>query len=323
MRCRRRAAGFTLLELLVAAAISLVMAGLMLAIVHRTLGLWERQRGSVDTAGQARLVLDYLERDLQGALHRADNGRWLAVDVVEATSALERHAWLVGARTKPAGPVSLQLLGAENGGLSTARFGRSGCWLRFLTCASAATDAWAMPAVVSYQIVRRPVAGEVVTDNPAEVRYRLYRTAVTPTATFAQGYDLGAAAYTTSAGRPAAECTPAAVTAPAKVEALADNVVDFGVWLYAQNPDGTLRRTFPRSAATLAHAAPRDDAFPVAADVMVRILTEAGAVELAAWEQGRLARSPEQATDADAWWAVVERHSRVFTRRIRILGGGR
>lgn len=323
MNLRGRAAGFTLLELLVAAAISLVIAGLLLAIVHRTLGLWERQRGAVDTAGQARLILDYLERDLQGALHRADHGRWLAADVIEAPSALERHAWLVAARMKPAGPLSLQLLGGSDGSLATARFGRSGCWLRFLTCASTANDAWALPAVVSYQIARRPVSGEVTTSNPAEVRYRLYRTVVAPAATFAQGYDLGATAYTTSTGRPAAERTPAAVTAPAKVEALADNVVDFGVWLYAQNPDGTLRRTFPQSAATLAHAAPLDDSFPVVADVMVRLLTEAGAAELAAWEQGRLARPPEQATDADAWWAVVERHSRVFTRRIRILGGAR
>jgi len=223
---------------------------------------------------------------------------------------------------KPGGGASLRVVGEPGESMSSARFGLSGCWLRFVAGPSEAADAWALPAVVSYQIARRPVSGAVSADSPAEVRYRLYRTAVTPEATFANGYDLRATAYTTSSGRPAAERSPAAVTAPAKLEALADNVVDFGVWLYVLNADGSLRRTFPQAAATRAHTAPRDDAFPAVADVMVRILTEAGAMELAALEQGRLVRPAEHATDAAWWWAVVERHSQVFTRRIQILGGG-
>ncbi len=317
-----RLAGFTLLELLVATSISLVLAGLLLAIIHHALGLWQRQRGAVDTAAQARLVLDFLERDLQGALHREDGGNWLAVDILDAPTALGGHAWLVQPGMKPGNGASLRLSGDTGGSVATARFGLSGCWLRFIGSPSEAADAWAMPAVVSYQIARRPVAGAVSADNAAEVRYRLYRTAVTPQATFANGYDLRAAAYTTSSGRPASERTAAAVTAPAKLEALADNVVDFGVWLYARNADGSLRRTFPQTGATLRHTVPRDGAFPTVADVMVRILTEAGATELAAMEQGRQVRPPEYASDAAWWWAVVERHSQVFTRRIQILGGG-
>lgn len=322
MNAPSRPAGFTLIELLVATSISLVLAGLLLAIVNHTLGLWQRQRGAVDTAAQARLVLDYLERDLSGALHRDDGGRWLAVDILDTPAALGSHACLVSTTMKPSGAESLRLLGDLNEGVAMARFGLSGCWLRFVACPSEAADAWALPVVVSYQIARRPVSGAVSADNPAEVRYRLYRTAVTPEATFANGYDLRVAAYTTSSGRPAAERSAAGVTAPAKLEALADNVVDFGVWLYVRNADGSLRRTFPQSTATLMYTAPRDDAFPAVADVMVRILTEAGATELAAMEQGRLARPPEHATDTAWWWAVVERHSQVFARRIQIAGGG-
>lgn len=321
MNFLQRRAGFTLLELLVAVSIGLVLAGLLLAIVNHTLGLWQRQRGAVDTAAQARLVLDFLERDLQGALHRADDGSWLAVDILDSPAALGSHAWLVQPSMKPGGAESLRVMGESGGSVATARFGLSGCWLRFIGSPSEATEAWAIPTVVSYQIVRRPVSGVVSASNAAEVRYRLYRTAVTPASTFASGYDLRASVYTTSTGRPAADRSPAAVTAPAKLEALADNVVDFGVWLYVRNADGSLRRTFPQSAATLTHTAPRDDAIPVVADVMVRILTEAGATELAAMEQGRLARPPEHATDAAWWWAVVKHHSQVFTRRIQILGG--
>ncbi len=318
----RRQAGFTLLELLVATSISLVLAGLLLAIVNHALGLWQRQRGAVDTAAQARLVLDFLERDLQGALRRDDGGRWLAVDILGTPAALGSHAWLVQPSMKPGAAESLRVLGDLGESVATARFGLSGCWLRFVACPSEAADAWGLPVVVSYQLARRPVSGAVSASNAAEVRYRLYRTAVTPEATFANGYDLRAAAYMTSSGRPAAERSAAGVTAPAKLEALADNVVDFGVWLYARNADGSLRRTFPQSVASLMHTAPRDDAFPAVADVMVRILTEAGATELAALEQGRLARPPEHVTDAAWWWAVVDRHSQVFTRRIQILGGG-
>jgi hypothetical protein len=49
----------------------------------------------MDTAASARLALDFLERDLQGALHRDDDGRWLAVDILDAPTAVAGHGWLV------------------------------------------------------------------------------------------------------------------------------------------------------------------------------------------------------------------------------------
>lgn len=140
MNSPQRRAGFTLLELLVATSISLVLAGLLLAIVNHTLDLWQRQRGAVDTAAQARLVLDFMERDLQSALHRDDGGRWLAVDILDAPTALGSHAWLVQPSMKPGDTASLRLLGEPDEGVATARFGLSGCWLRFVASPSEAAD---------------------------------------------------------------------------------------------------------------------------------------------------------------------------------------
>jgi len=77
--CRPRS-GFTLLELLVAVAITLVLAGIMLAVVTGTLTLWHRTQDGFSTDAQAKLVLDMVERDFQAAVFRRDGSTWLAVD---------------------------------------------------------------------------------------------------------------------------------------------------------------------------------------------------------------------------------------------------
>ena len=81
MKSPGRRNGFTLLELLVAVAITLLLAGIMLAVTTITLGLWRRTQDNFSSGTTAKLALDLLERDLQSAIHRAD-GRgnvWLAV----------------------------------------------------------------------------------------------------------------------------------------------------------------------------------------------------------------------------------------------------
>jgi type II secretory pathway pseudopilin PulG len=322
MKSLRTATAFTLLELLVAVGVSLVLAVLLFTLISQSLNLWQRTQGRMDTAASARLALDFLERDLQGALHRDDDGRWLAVDILDATTAVAGHGWLVTSAMKPSGPESLRLLPTEPGdSMANARFGLSGCWLRFVASNMEANDVQSTPVVISYQLARRPPTGAVSASNQAGIRYRLYRTAVSATVTFNLGYDVRAAGYSVLSANPSPERSAQAVTSPSNAEALADDVIDFGVWLYARNPDGSLRRTFPAGSSSLSHAAPQDDAFPVVADVMMRILTADGAGRLDAIEQGRVVRPPEYASDAAWWWAVAEANSRVFTRRIVLQGG--
>src|SRR4051794_1066992 len=67
-----RSKGFTLLELLVAAALTAALAGFLAIVVRNIGGTWSRASGKLSADAQARLVLDQLELDLQGALFRDD-----------------------------------------------------------------------------------------------------------------------------------------------------------------------------------------------------------------------------------------------------------
>jgi prepilin-type N-terminal cleavage/methylation domain-containing protein len=333
MNVSRRRHGFTLIELLVAVAITAVLVGLLLSVTIGTLNLWRRAQDNFTASTQAMLVLDYLERDLQAALFRGDGTCWMAVEIIDAPGALASHGWLVSPRMKPAGAESARVLPPESGGaelgLEEARFGLSGAWLRFITThvETRTTDrpGGSLPVAVSYQMVRRPVSGRVSATTAAEVRYTLFRSAVTATTTFASGYEVTGADYDSGSPNPPATRAARSLTNPSTSgDAIATNVVDFGIWLYRRNETGGLTRIFPTDADDSAHFARSRATFPTVADVMVRILTEHGAALVAAIERGggAVTRPAAYATDAEWWWAEVEAHSRVVVRRIEVKGAG-
>jgi hypothetical protein len=306
-----------LLELLVAVTITLVLAGLVLAITLNTLGLWRRIQDDFTGAAQVRLVFDMIERDLQGAFRRDDSGHWLAAEIQNSAVILrDRHGWLVDVPehgcSKPATELSLDALPPPfpaGPGIAGARFGLGGVWLRLFSLESSG-----LPAAVSYQIVRRPITGEASLTNPAAPRYLLYRTTVDNT--LVHGHDV-MAGYDDLLAAPAAD------------DVLAENVVDFGVLLYVRDdsmPDG-LKTVFPVSAdETAVFVAPGGgdslwrDHGPEVADVVVRMLTDEGATLVANLERGR-GRS-QSATDSE-WWKLVEAHSTVFVDRIELKGAER
>ncbi|MDI1250773.1 MAG: prepilin-type N-terminal cleavage/methylation domain-containing protein [Lacunisphaera sp.] len=315
--------GFTLLELLVAVTITLLLAGLTLMVTTGTLNLWRRTQETFTAGTQAKLALDLIERDLQSAICRQEaNGTvWLATDVINVPGTLAgNHGWKTVPLMKPATAESQRLVpDPVNGlepGIADARFGLSGAWLRFIAATIESENERALPRAIAYQVARRPVSGSVAASNPAEVRYSLFRTAISSQTTFADGYNV-ATAYA------------AALTNPGTGDdALATNVVDFGVWLYVRDAAGALRRIYPAYNADRSHAAtdalaPGDaNRFPVVADVMVRILTDEGARILDAMERanGTITRPGNFGNDAEWWWAVVEANSRVYVRRVEVKG---
>jgi len=354
VRMRQTAArSFTLVELLVAGAITVVLAALTLAAVSALLQQWNRASGRLAAAVQARLALDQLALDLQGALFRADGNVWLAATVLPDTSHSGR--WLaaaVVAQGKP-GNASARTLNLAAPTLADARCGVAGVWLRFFTTkpdTGATTADLSAPVAVGYQLVRQGVTSSAT----AEPRYLLFRAEVRRTrtssgapGTFESGYNLDPAASPATPYQTANATAgdPGNLLRPPLGSVLADNVIDLGVRLYVRERGG-LRLIFPARPATagddpsggtptaavppspetehLARAltpAPADyyrHAFPEVVEVMLRVLSEEGARQLAAYEAGRLA-PPAGVTPGDYWWTLAEANSEVFTRRIIIL----
>lgn len=274
-RPRRRGprAGFTLLELLVAAAITAALAGFVAIVVRNVGSTWSRASGRLSADAQARLVLDQLELDLQGALFRDDGNVWFAADVLDRTS--NSSLWQVSAvNPKPSGSGTNGSLQLTAPNIVDARFGQAGVWLRFFTTrrgtndgTSAATLAStaSAPVAVGYQIIRRFVATNPTNTNTA---YLLHRAEARPAASgtgatarpgvLESGYNITAAAYTTSTSSTNNGTTtgdPRGVQVPGSARNLdaviADNVIDFGVRCYVRDASqpGGLRLIFPASAA--------------------------------------------------------------------------
>ena len=342
---------FTLLELLVAAVITAVLAGFIVVIVSNVSGFWTRTAGKLSTEAQARLVLDQLTQDLSSAVYRDDGNDWMAVDVLGATgtSGLWQPA---AANAKPAGGVSLAMTAPK---LADARFNTAGVWLRFFTSKrgnNLATDAttFSAPVAVGYQIIRRFSAPSALNTRTA---YVLHRAEARPATAGGRigvldaGYNITAAAYTTStAGTNNGATTgdPRSIQVPGSrsnfSSVIADNVIDFGVRCYVR--DGTqasgLRLVFPAAnetgtasnaanarlrarlpANTVTDSSNYNFVMPAVVDVMVRILTDEGARLIGTFEQANSPLLLPAGVNAQQyWWQLATANSQVFTRRIVI-----
>lgn len=317
-------AGFTLLEIIVAAGITAIVAGFMVAIVSNVSGFWGRSAGRLSAGAQARYVLDQLALDLQSARVAASpSGPHLTVDLLAATERPRTWRPAAAGLDRPSVPPATGLsIGAADIGRATFRPG--GTLLRFSTHRRGANERLAdvsAPVAVGWQIVRRAPSQH---GSSADERYFLHRSEVRPagdaagaTGTLELGYDLDAPGYT---ARPEDTIpvagSPGSLREPSAATIVAENVVDFGVHIYGRVPTGELRRVFPIAGSTAyrdASDAPGSPA-PVAVDVMVRILSDEGARLL-----GRLEADFTEAADASAWWALVLANSHVFTRRIGLI----
>jgi hypothetical protein len=328
-----------LIEVLTAAALSVAIGGITIAVVAHLAASWAQIDERREADATAREVLDRVELDLQSAALREDDRSWLAATILDRTDNSGR--WETGAPQKPAGQTggSLRLEGAA---IEDLRFGQAGLWLRFFVSTSdpraraAGGAAFSSPVAVGYQIVRRhfsTTSGEIP-------RYCLFRSQVRPAAeaerpgTFESGYDLGPPAADsnyanaspgTNDGRQPDD--PIALRAPGALgSVLAENVIDFGVRFYSRDDDGQLVPSFPRSDDNLEYrvrpVGGDGQCVPAAAEIMVRVLTRSGARKISALEsiaETKASRPRRYASDADWWWGVAATDSRVLTRRIALF----
>lgn len=334
--------GFTLVELLVASAITLVLAGIMVAVLAQMTKTWARASGGLIARQQAEQALDLLARDLQSAVLRRDGRVWLAATVQPDQSGAGDIGGTLASWSSPVrkpgaanpGTVNSSLdLEPVSGGIEDCRFGTAGVWLRFVTEVpdrnSGIADASA-PRAVAYQIVRRAVSSTA----GAAARYALFRSEVRSFAdgsparersTTVVGYDLFAAPYNSAAGGGSIG-DAGTMRRPRRDLLLANEVIDFGVRFYRTSgrtggarqllfPNGNTNRGF--AATTDVSALPTNPVlpagamtygFPTEAELFVRVLTEEGARQIEALEAGRLV--------GPRWWEVAAAHSFVLTRRV-------
>lgn len=201
----KRRRGFTIVELLVATAITLALGGMLVSITSSVLEGWRRSSGRLAAESQARLVLDQLARDLQGLVYQADGKCYLAATVLTRTDNTGTGAATQWApvddpldqvtanlpfkdqtdfqdTTISAGP-GYRSVWLQHGDrslksdlkISEQRFGVAGTWLRFFSETTDGQPAGTTSAV-SYQIVRRAISNS----PDAEVRWQLYRSTVRP-----------------------------------------------------------------------------------------------------------------------------------------------
>ncbi len=278
-RIRRRLGGFTVLELLVSAAITALLAGFIVTIVSNVSSFWTRTSGRLSAEAQARLVLDQLSLDLSSALYRDDGNVWMAADILNNATGGATGLWqAAAANAKPGGTGATSSLILNSANIADARFGVGGAWLRFFTTkrgnnTNNAPDTFSAPVAVGYQIIRRFSGTSTASTKTAYLLHRAQArsSTVTPPASpttpnpqprpgvIDVGYNITAAAYTTSTsalnngtitGDPRSIQVPGSRTNLDAV--IAENVVDFGIRCYvrdATQPTG-LRLVFPAANET-------------------------------------------------------------------------
>lgn len=306
---------FTLLELLLAASVGVLISALLLMLVGNVAALWQSAQSDLAIDGQSGAALEILSADLQGIVTPSVPAASLAANIIDSSAELQRHGWTVTGTIKPAGPVSFHA--ASTSAIENFRFGRSGVWLRLVTTKLDTNEdsrRASTPVAVGYQIVRRVNAA-------GSARYELCRSVVRQVAatsggtggTFESGYDFDASPYNTPSSTAG---DPGTVLSPATIDTLAVNVVDFGVCLYRRGANGDLVRDFPGMSAAVPYRITTAQGPPVAADLFIRTLTNEGAAMLANLESGRI--PPASGAFAEAWWDLVETHSTVIHRRVKI-----
>lgn len=308
MRTRRK--GFTLIEMVVALAITAVIGYLFVSIGRDFVRAWDHIGDTVSRETEARAALDWIARDFESAFFQEGTRVMFAVDVLDDEN--NSGKWETGGAA----------LRPSSSGFDTVNheYGWAGCWVRLFT-ASPTLNA------VGYQVIRSTMKD--TTPPTFTPRYMLYRNAALVKDTIDKELDLAnAVAYPAATGD---------VVNPIRSNILAVNVVDFGVRLYVYEADPTtdpsdvdapdgLRLIFPADGASrlvtdIGTAADHrgstftgtvyGNRYPDVVEVYMRVLSENGA---------DLISDMEETGENALWEEVVANNSRLYRRYIVVRG---
>jgi len=347
---------FTIIELLVAVAVTALLVTFMVTVTTNVLSAWNRSSGVLTSGNQARVILDQLSQDLQGAVIRRGPDVMFAASLQESPPAIADRPpgaeWI--ANSKP----NSVIVGAGVSAsplLSDTRFGQAGVWLRFFTTPSDNTEVsgsiplqnTSAPRAVAYQLSRVKVGSA----TSEQISYRLYRSEVRPShdlpvfaarSVFALGYDLfGANAYNqptnTNSGHNFTGTTdnggePGSIRKPDNNQMIGNDVIDFGVRLFERNATGDLIEIFPVDRRVGSNVVP---VFAATTDTAKRdpfnsTVTHSFGypavaevfVRILSQEGVRQLTAFELGLLEGVWWDIAIQHSQVYTRRIEIKSKG-
>ncbi|MFU8848829.1 MAG: type II secretion system protein J [Opitutales bacterium] len=109
----RNRRAFTLIEVMVAAAITIVMVGLVIQITGEVLKLWNRSMGKLSANAEARMAMELLTSDLEMAVLVNNGQQWLRVEtnvtdspIVGQTVALKLFTTAMDRQANQAGNIS-------------------------------------------------------------------------------------------------------------------------------------------------------------------------------------------------------------------------
>ena len=285
----RRRSAFTLIEIMVAAVITIIMVGLVIQITGDVLKLWNRSMGKLSANAEARIAMELLTSDLETALLINNGQQWLRVE----------------SEQKEDFPTADQTVGLK---LFAPALDQP-------TLQDDGTDEAGNICAIGYRL-----AFAQAYPNASTNTFVLFRALEGPTATFNEllGPSADDSQLTLSEASPQQFWQAANITAPGNY--LAGNIVDFKIFIYGVDSDGNeviLNDTNDNGAIEpdemFAYGGTdSSDEMPNFAEIVLTVVTDEGLEILSL--PSLVGTGFEEGNEGAA--AVLRQHGKVFKRRV-------
>ncbi len=285
--------GFTLLELVVATAVSVVVVVMIIRVASAMLQQAERSVGAMSQTAEVEIARQYLESDIQSAFVPEDWRGSLSVKLPGEGWGIE--GWdSVPHDVKPTDRVIDLNVGVDDS-LLNERWGKEGVQAIWLVNdpPKGLNDPGGIK-VVSYQLKRKRLSAS------AFPRYYLMRSESSAAESFRHGYKLEDSAYDQGSYSDKAFWSASVIRHPTLNHIVATNVIDFGIRGFSKDAvSGQFRLVFPDEGSSTGVGE--------AAEIWVvflRVLSDQGAEMIENIEQGRTSHD---------WWNTAIGYSKVVT----------